>query len=45
LKTYERAPANFEALLGIEGVGPKTLPRRLATFGESVDLAGQSRSG
>ena len=25
LKTYERAPENFEALLGIEGVGPKTL--------------------
>jgi uncharacterized protein len=24
-KTYERAPENFEALLGIEGVGPKTL--------------------
>jgi uncharacterized protein len=25
LKTYERAPENFEALLGIEGVGPRTL--------------------
>ncbi len=25
LKTYERAPENFETLLGIEGVGPKTL--------------------
>ncbi len=24
-KTYERAPENFEALLGIEGVGPQTL--------------------
>src|SRR5688500_17935612 len=24
-KTYERAPENFETLLGIEGVGPKTL--------------------
>jgi hypothetical protein len=24
-KTYERAPENFEALLGIEGVGPKAL--------------------
>jgi uncharacterized protein len=24
-RTYERAPENFEALLGIEGVGPKTL--------------------
>mgnify|MGYP003693546401 CR=1 FL=1 len=25
VKTYERAPENFESLLGIEGVGPKTL--------------------
>src|SRR4029077_6283148 len=25
LKTYERAPENFETLLGIEGVGPRTL--------------------
>jgi hypothetical protein len=25
LKTYERAPEDYEALLGIEGVGPKTL--------------------
>lgn len=25
LRTYERAPADFETLLGIEGVGPKTL--------------------
>jgi hypothetical protein len=25
LKTYERAPENFETLLGIDGVGPKTL--------------------
>jgi hypothetical protein len=33
LKTYERAPANFEALLGIEGVGPKTL-RALALASE-----------
>jgi len=24
-RTYERAPENYEALLGIEGVGPKTL--------------------
>ena len=24
-RTYERAPADFETLLGIEGVGPKTL--------------------
>ncbi len=35
LKTYERAPANFEALLGIEGVGPKTL-RALALASELV---------
>ncbi|MFC1586153.1 DUF763 domain-containing protein [Fibrobacterota bacterium] len=25
LKTYERSPGNFESLLGIEGVGPKTI--------------------
>jgi hypothetical protein len=35
LKTYERAPATFEALLGIEGVGPKTL-RALALASELV---------
>jgi len=35
LRTYERAPANFEALLGIEGVGPKTL-RALALASELV---------
>jgi uncharacterized protein len=34
-KTYERAPENFEALLGIEGVGPKTL-RALALASELV---------
>ena len=34
-KTYERAPANFEALLGIEGVGPKTL-RALSLASELV---------
>ncbi len=33
VKTYERAPENFEALLGIEGVGPKTL-RALALASE-----------
>jgi hypothetical protein len=33
LKTYERAPENFEALLGIAGVGPKTL-RALALASE-----------
>ena len=33
MKTYERAPENFEALLGIEGVGPKTL-RALALASE-----------
>jgi uncharacterized protein len=33
LRTYERAPADFESLLGIEGVGPKTL-RALAMASE-----------
>jgi uncharacterized protein len=35
LRTYERAPENFETLLGIEGVGPKTL-RALALASELV---------
>ena len=35
LKTYERAPADFESLIGIEGVGPKTL-RALALASELV---------
>jgi hypothetical protein len=35
VRTYERAPENFEALLGIEGVGPKTL-RALALASELV---------
>jgi hypothetical protein len=35
LKTYERSPENFEQLLGIEGVGPKTL-RALALASELV---------
>jgi hypothetical protein len=35
LKTYERAPESFESLLGIEGVGPKTL-RALALASELV---------
>jgi hypothetical protein len=35
LKTYERKPEHFEALLGIEGVGPKTI-RALALIGELV---------
>jgi len=35
LKTYERAPENFEALLGIEGVGPTTL-RSLALASELI---------
>jgi len=35
VKTYERAPGNFESLLGIEGVGPKTL-RALALASELV---------
>lgn len=35
VKTYQRSPENFEALLGIEGVGPKTL-RALALASELV---------
>jgi hypothetical protein len=35
LKTYERAPRDFESLLGIAGVGPKTL-RALALASELV---------
>jgi len=35
LKTYEAAPANFEALLGMEGVGAKTL-RALALTSELI---------
>jgi hypothetical protein len=35
LKTYERAPENFEALLGMEGVGAKTL-RALALASEVI---------
>jgi hypothetical protein len=33
LKTYQTQPADFERLLGIEGVGPKTI-RALALIGE-----------
>jgi hypothetical protein len=35
LSTYERKPENFESLLGIEGVGPKTL-RALSLISELV---------
>ena len=35
LKTYERAPEDFEALLGMEGVGPKTL-RALSLASELI---------
>ncbi|HEY2431580.1 MAG TPA: DUF763 domain-containing protein [Vicinamibacterales bacterium] len=35
LKTYERAPADFESLLGMEGVGAKTL-RALALAAEII---------
>ena len=35
LQTYERAPADFEELLGIEGVGPKTM-RALALTAELI---------
>ncbi|MEK6591424.1 MAG: DUF763 domain-containing protein [Nitrospinota bacterium] len=35
LTTYERGPANFESLLGIEGVGPKTI-RALSLISELI---------
>jgi hypothetical protein len=35
LTTYERAPENFETLLGLEGVGAKTL-RALALVSEVI---------
>lgn len=35
LKTYEQAPKDFESLLGIEGVGPRTL-RALALASELI---------
>lgn len=35
LKTYERRPQDFESLLGIEGVGPKTV-RALALIAELI---------
>ena len=35
LKTYERAPEDFETLLGMEGVGPKTL-RALSLASELI---------
>ena len=35
LSTYERKPKNFESLLGLEGVGPKTL-RALSLISELV---------
>ncbi|HEX4348342.1 MAG TPA: DUF763 domain-containing protein [Vicinamibacterales bacterium] len=38
LKTYERAPGDFEELLGMEGVGPRTL-RALALASELVNGA------
>ena len=42
LRTYERAPADFESLLGIEGVGAKTL-RALALTSELIYGAAVSR--
>jgi hypothetical protein len=47
LKTYERAPENFESLLGVEGGGPKTL-RALAlasalVHGTSVSMRDPAR--
>jgi hypothetical protein len=41
LRTYELQPAGFEALLGIEGVGPKTV-RALALLGEIIHGAAPS---
>jgi len=35
LKTYERRPENFEELLGIEGVGPKTI-RAISLISELI---------
>ena len=35
LSTYDRAPENFETLLGLEGVGPRTL-RALALVAEVI---------
>ena len=35
IKTYENQPANFEGLLGVRGVGPKTL-RALALIAEII---------
>ncbi len=43
LRTYERAPADFEALLGIEGVGAKTL-RALALTSELIYGCAASRT-
>jgi uncharacterized protein len=42
LRTYEQAPADFEALLGIEGVGAKTL-RALALTSELIYGVSASR--
>ena len=42
LRTYERAPRDFETLLGIEGVGAKTL-RALALTSELIYGAATSR--
>lgn len=42
LRTYERAPADFETLLGIEGVGAKTL-RALALTSELIYGVAASR--
>jgi len=41
LRTYERQPESFEALLGIEGVGPRTI-RALALLGEIIHGAAPS---
>lgn len=41
LKTYERQPADFEEVLGVEGVGPKTI-RALALISELIYGKGPS---
>jgi hypothetical protein len=41
LRTYEKAPASFESLISIPGVGPKTL-RALALIGELLYSASPS---
>ena len=41
LKTYERAPENFETLLGMEGVGAEDAARARAGLGDHLRHAGE----